>query len=376
MARSKKKADPAVALEKKLTTPVPRTTAPPPDDFLSTGCTLLNLAFTGHPDRGVPRGKYLYIVGDSGSAKTWFTFSLFAEAARNPRFDKYRFVHDNAEDGSMIPVEKFFGAALVDRLKPPAGSVAYPVYSDTVKDFYLNVAANVARGPCIYVLDSMDALTDESDEAVFEAELKRHRGGTGKVPGSMGMAKAKTNSKNINRLRRSLRATGSILVVISQTRDMIASIPGLKTRSGGKALRFYADLEIWTSVSEKLTRTHLGKKREYGTKIDARVKKNRVNGREGRVPPITFLTGYGIDDAGSLVDYLIDEGHWKLKSSSSDKEGDGKVTAPEFGFQGTPEALVRHVQDEGAEPQLRALAAQVYEHVLSGLAPRRLPRYT
>lgn len=351
------------------------------EDLLSTGCTLLNMAFSGRPGGGVPKGGYLYFVGDSSSGKTWFCFNLFAEAARNPNFKGYRFIHDNAENGALMDVGQYFGQAVLDRLEPPAGTVEEPVYSETVQQFYYHLDACTRDEPCIYVLDSMDALNDDFDEEKFEAEVHKYETGKGEVPGSNWGAKAKTNSKNINRVVKALRRTGSVLVVISQTRDKIGgTIPGLKTRAGGKALKFYAHLEAWTSVAGPITKTYQRKKREIGASIIVDVQKNRVNGWEGKLPPIPFLKGYGIDDLGASVDYLLDERHWKKtgtsKRDSDDEEGGGsKFAAPEFDFEGDKEGLIRKLQADGDEWELSRLVAQVWRDIQAGALPQRKPRY-
>lgn len=357
------------------------------DDLLSTGCTLLNMAFSGTPGGGVPKGGYLYMVGDSGAGKTWFTFNLFAEAARNKQFAGHRFVFDNAENGALMDVGHYFGSSVLERLNPPTTDTdGEPLHSSTVQQFYYHLEMNVREGPCIYVLDSMDALNDDADEKVFEAELHKYETGKGQVPGSMGMAKAKSNSKNINRMVQSLRSNGSILVVISQTRDRIGShIPGLKTRGGGHALKFYAHLEVWLKVKGPLVRRFHGKDREVGSLIQMDVQKNRVNGWEGKVPLISFLKGYGVDDLGSCVDYLLEEKHWsKIKSKKGDDsfgdEDSGhdlnpSLSAPEFEFEGKKDVLIKNIQERGDEWELQQVVAKVWREILDAAKPDRMPRY-
>lgn len=369
MARPKKPAKSAAErTADRLTAAAPRVAPVPPEDFLSTGCTLMNMAFSGHPDRGVPKGTYWYVIGDSGASKTWMTFTLFAEAARNPNFAGYRFVHDNAENGALMDVERYFGAGVRDRLEPPAVKNGRAANSSTVQEFYMHLEQNCRRGPCVYALDSMDALNDDSDEAKFLAELKKFETGVGDPPGSMGMAKAKTNSKNINRAAQSLRDTGSILAVISQTRDKVGGhIPGMKTRGGGRALKFFAHLETWASVRGPITKAHHGKDREVGAYIKVDVQKNRVSGWEGKFE-FAFAKGYGVDDPGSNVDYLVEECHWA--------ESKKVITAPEFDFAGKREDLVRKIQDAGDDWELSRLVERVWNEIVAGAAPRRKPRYT
>lgn len=373
MAKIKSNAD---ALADRLTTPVPRVPPIPPEDFLSTGCTQLNLAFTGHPDRGVPKGTFLYLVGDSGSMKTWLAFTLFAEASRNKQFAKHRFVYDAPENGALMEVPHFFGPDAAKRIVPPRGTKAAPVFSETVQQLYYNIDDALDKGPCIYVCDSMDGLNADEDDAKFDAEKKAFEAGD-EVKGSYGMAKAKANSKNINRVVQRLRKTGSVLVVISQTRDKIGGmIPGQKTRSGGRALKFYAHLEAWTSVRAPLTRSHMGKVREYGSTIAIDVQKNRVCGWEGKLE-VPFIKGFGIDDVGGMVRFLIDEGYWDVtgKRPVGGDVSSLTVTAPEFDFSGKPEALVQQIQVQDDEAELRSLAAGVWRAIVDGVAPKRKPKY-
>lgn len=372
-----------------LSTSTPRVPAIPDKDLLSTGCTLLNMAFSGRPFGGVPKGSYCYFVGDSGSMKTWASMCLFAEAAINPEFDAYDFVFDNAENGALMDVEKYFGAGVVARLRPPwkkgPGSV-------TAQDFYYNVEANVRLGPCIYVLDSMDALQDETEEENFEAKLHFHETGKGanEIKGSMGVQKARTNSNYIARIANTtLRSNGSILVVISQTRDKIGARFPTKTRGGGHALKFYAHLEAWTRVLVPMSRTYLRKEREYGAEIEIDVRKNRVCGWEGKIPPLEFIKGHGLDDVGSCVAYLTDERHWtappadpKAKKDKravlapdDNEDGPKRFAAPEFDFVGTKEQLVRLIQSQGREPELAEVVAWVWRAIAAGAAPERKPRY-
>lgn len=352
----------------RLTTPIPRTPPIPPTDFLSTGITLMNCAFSGHPERGVPKGTYLYVIGDSGSSKSWLTFNLFAEAAKNPNFGQYRFIYDNVENGALMDVGRYFGQGVVDRLEPPVGTVDDPTYSETVQQFYMHLERCCRDGPCIYVLDSMDALNDDADEDKFEAELKKYETGDGKIPGSMGMAKAKTNSKHINRVVKVLRDNGSILVVISQTRDKVGGMyPGQKTHGGGRALKFYAHLELWASVVGPIKKTYQGKDREIGATIRIDIQKNRVCGWEGKFD-YEFIKGHGVDDVGSNVAYLIEEDHW------TDKKG--IISAPEFQFEGRKEPLIKRIQDADDDWELARLVGKVWNGIIEGAAPDRKPRYS
>jgi RecA/RadA recombinase len=356
------------AVKAALKSDVPRKPPIGTGDWLSLGCTVLNLAVSGRATGGIARGQCLRYVGDSSSGKTWFALNLFAEASLSKHFKDYRFIFDNAENGAYMDVLEYYGPGVAGRLEE--------INSDTVEEFYYTLhKAQKAGRPFIYVLDSMDALDSEADEAAFESNSALHD--EGKPPkGTYGMAKAKSNSQNIRRSIRSLRESGSVLVILNQTREKVnTGLPfPVKTYAGGRALKFYGHVELWTSISEDLTRNvrlRPGaplKKREYGKLLKVDVRKNRVSGWEGQVE-VTFLRKHGIDDVGTTVDYLVNEGHWKKA-----KEG-GKIAAPEFRFSGSRDKLVRKVQDEDLERELQLLAQKVWQEIDDLTRVKRKKRY-
>jgi RecA/RadA recombinase len=372
MSRKKKK-DETEQIAEALTADRETKKPIPEEDWLSTGMTVLNLAITGRPFHGIPKGKAMHFVGDSSSGKSWFSLNLFAEAAQNKQFDGYRFVFDNAENGALMDVERYFGASTAKRIRPPAGSRDEPVYSETIEQFYFHADAALDRGPCIYVLDSMDALNANDDEHLFEAQREAFENGKASDKGSYGMAKAKANSNHIKRVVRKLRTTGSILVVISQTRDKIGgSIPGLKTHSGGRATKFFAHVQLWTSVRGPLTKPINGIEREVGSTIRVDIQKNRLSGWEGKIE-LPFYRSLGFDDLGSCVDYLYSEGHWEGTKTKAGKLT--KITAPEFEFEGKPEALIAKIEEENSERELRMLVANVWDGIEEQIKVVRKPRY-
>ena len=328
---------------------------------LSTGSTLLNLACSSYPDWGFALGTYVFLVGDSVSGKTFLSLTCLAEAARSKRFADYRFVYDNVEGGAMMDIQRFFGGRVAERLESPGDGC-----STTIEEFYYHLDDALA-GPCIYVLDSMDSLTTEDEDDKFAETKKAHRNGR-QVSGNYGTSKAKANSANIRRIIPKLRETRSILIVISQTRDNIGfgSQFQPKIRSGGHALRFYANLEIWSSVRSRIKKTVSGKDRQLGIICKAEVKKNRLTGRE-RTVEIPILHSYGIDDLGSCVDFLVGEGHWK--------KGGSMIEAKDLGYKAGRDRLIEKIEEDGRERELRELVAKVWEDIESACEVKRKNRY-
>jgi hypothetical protein len=347
---------------------------------------MLNLACTDRPDVAFLPGGYYYLVGDSASGKTWLTLGCLAEASINPNFDKYRLIYDDVEDGALMDVEKYFGKELARRLEPPRVSKkGRPIYSDEVEDFYYHIDDALEVGkPFIYILDSQDGLNSNAQRRKFEEQKAAARKGK-EAAGSYGDGKAKYHSEHLRQVVGELRHTGSILIITGQTRDNVSRIGfDKKTRSGGKSLRFYAHLEIWTSVHHKIKQRILGKERTVGNECLAEVRKNRVTGKIGKDRAVTLpiYPGLGIDDIGSCVGFLIDEGHWsKVKqpkqSGDEDRQDRAKpiYEAKEVLLKGTLEQIIAAIEEDGLEDKVRETAGKVWAEIEAQCVPQRKKRY-
>lgn len=342
-----------------------------PKDYLSTGSTVLNLAITGHPDRGFLRGCYYYVVGDSQSGKTFLTLTCMGEAAINPLFDKYRLIFDDAENGALMDFTKFFGPRMAKRVEPPRRNRKEPVYSRKIEDFYFHLDdAFDSDRPFIYVLDSLDVLTSEQEQKKFRERKSADRKGT-VAKGEMIDGKAKANSSGLRNQMSALRGSGSILLVIGQTRDNVGAsmFESKKTRSGGRAPTFYATCELWSSVAYKLKRKVLGKGRVVGNMVRIGVKKNRIEGRE-RVVEVPIYYNTGIDDIGGCIHFLASEGRWKMNKERT------KVDAPEYEFKGDIDKLAAKIESEGMEQDLRQMTTELWHEIERACAVERKSRYT
>lgn len=338
---------------------------------LSTGSTLLNLAISGNEHYGFFKGGYFLFVGDSSSGKTFLTLTCLAEAALQPRFNSYRLIHDDVENGAIMDKNYFFGSKAAKRIEAPATyEDGAPAFSENVEDFYYNLddlltEAENGGAPFIYILDSENGLGSKSEDSKFDEQKKAALKGT-ETAGSYGDGKAKIHSQNLRKITQRLRNTGSILIIISQTRDNIGFGFEKKTRSGGKALKFYAHLELWASVKGKIPRTVRGKTRTVGMNALVKSKKNRVAGKNHEVLVPMYYT-VGIDDIGSCIDYLISEKHWaKVKQT---------VKAKDFDFEGSREKLIQHIEENDLETDLRSLVGDIWKEIEESCVVHRKRRY-
>lgn len=343
--------------------------------YLSTGSTLLNLGCSGETNGGFPTGSYVFLVGDSMSGKTWLSLTCMAEAARDKRFADYRFIYDNVERGARMSLKRYFGEDMASRIEAPATDKdGQPSYSTFVEEFYFNVddAFEVGK-PFIYVLDSMDALDTLADDEKFNEWKEAFKKGK-ESKGSFGMNKAKFNSTAIRSVISKLEKSDSLLIVISQTRDNVDPKNPFqtKTRSGGKSLRFYATLELWSSVKNNIKKVHKGKQYKIGVNLDLSIKKNRLVGRENEVT-IPIYYSYGLDNTGSCVDYLVSSGVWEQSKQ-------GMVTVSGMGptLEGKTmrrERLIQHIEENGLLEDLTDLVGQEWQTTEQAIALERKPRY-
>lgn len=337
-------------------------------DFLSTGAALLDLGCSGRKAGGFAKGHYYYFVGDSSSGKTFVCLTCFAEAAKNVNFDDYRFIYDNGEDGALMNFVKFFGQKAADRIEPPAGTKESPVYSESIEEFYFHLddATNDGR-PFIYVQDSLDVLSSKDEEKKFKEAKNAHRKGK-EATGSYGDGKAKKNSVGLRQILPKLRKTGSILILIGQTRDNIGfgSQYEPQTRAGGRAPIFYATLVLWSSVLKRLKKKVGVKERQIGIICRVKIKKNRFTGRDVSVN-IPIYWSHGIDNTGSLVDFLVEEGHWKVTK--------GLINATEFGAVANREDLIKEIEEDRHEKKLKSIVADLWKSIENDLRVERKKRY-
>jgi hypothetical protein len=358
------------AIEKALLKPRRRRMVVETSRMLSSGSTILNLACTGNARGAFLMGHYYYMVGDSVSGKTWLTLSALAEASINKHFDNHRFIYDGSEYGALMDIRKFFGLKMAERMETPGvDGEGAPIYSQTIEDFYFNVDDALGDDrPFVYILDSMDALSSDYEGKKFDERKKAKRKGT-EAKGDYGDGKAKINSGGIRRILSKLQNTDSILIVVGQTRDNVGG--GLfepsKVHSGGHALKFYATLQLWSSMGGKLKKTVNNKPRQIGIKAKIALKKNRITGRE-RTVEIPIYHSFGIDDLGSCIDYLVDEGHWKKTKNT--------IGAKELGLEQTRGYLIKSIEEQELEMDLRETVSDVWQAIDEACSLKRKSRYS
>lgn len=333
--------------------------------MLSSGNTLLNMACSGKWWGAFMRGGFYLVIGDSTSGKTALAGTCFAEACINANFDDWELRFDNVENGALM-FEKWFGADVAARVQPPPNGT-----SRTVEEFYSNIHRCTHSGKKgIYILDSEPALTSEQEkEKQAETRTAIEKDKMKEQSGVMTDGKAAIHSRNLRGACADIWDSEWIVIMITQTRDNMGFGAQFnpKTRPGGRALKFFAQLEMWSSVKGHIKKNAMGKMREIGIIAKVDVKKNRMTGKQRSVE-LPIYNSFGFDDLGACIDYLIEESHWKAVK--------GRITAPEFNdFEGTREELVQLIEETDQEKALKRLVAEVWNAIEDALTIPRKNRY-
>jgi recombination protein RecA len=237
---------------------------------------------------GWARRRIANIVGDRATGKTL----LAIEAAANFNITEPKGIIRYRE------AESAFDQAYAAALGFPSEKVDFGEPIDTIEDVFEDLERVIkgAKGPEIYIVDSLDAL---SDRAEMERKIDE---------GSYGTGKAKMLSQMFRRLVRDLANKDITPFFISQVRDNIGVTFGRKwTRSGGRALDFYSSQMISISQLEKIQREISNKgvklKRTIGVQVKVQVDKNKI-ALPYRQCEFPIIFGYGIDDAKACRDFL------------------------------------------------------------------------
>src|ERR1700677_1522220 len=259
--------------------------------FFTSGSTLLDLALGG----GWACPRIFNIVGDRSSGKTLLAIEGFANFHRAFPNGRMRYAEAEAAFDEIYATMLGFPEEVTRTEKGECNTV-----QDFQNDLRKFVKQNKELGtPGLYILDSLDALSDEAETKEF---FERKEGE--EVKGSYGVGKPKEMSKLFRVLTQEMESSNTSLGIISQIRDNIGMFVGeSKTRSGGHALDFYCSQIVWLTEKQKLTRQFLGEVRPIGIEVEAYVKKCKV-GFPFRKAPFSIMFGYGVDDEKSILNWL------------------------------------------------------------------------
>lgn len=335
---------------------------PTPEPDLSirfkTGISLFDMELGGGFITGI-----VTLAGDSDAGKTMLAATTCAEVVHDPTKKDYSIYYNaTTESGINFDIEELFGA----KTKKAMNFVRTKTAEETVVD----IGKKCKKGkPFVYVIDSVDGL-------VSEAHLERIKNKIdgNKASGVMGTERAKELSTNLPSLKDMLKENNSLLIICQQTRVNIGDKYHPVTKSGGKALKFWSDVEAFLYLSkENLTedRTINGKTHKVcvGSSTRMVVTKNHVSGWKGTIR-FDILLDYGIDDINCVLDYLFEYSALTLSGSWVDQSEEL------FGKKLQKNPFVSAVIDApDVFDKLMALAASTSAQIREVSKPARTRRY-
>jgi len=353
----------------------PRTDTKPVTGFLKTGSTMLNLAMSGDVNGGWPLGRINTMPGQSAAGKTILVLSAFAEACLDSKFDDYLLVYDDVERRCDFDLKRLF-PPLLDRLQTPSGLLYKDLkgnedesgISNTIQDLKNNMLQLSKKGKkFIWVSDSLDSFsTDEEIEKEMKKALAaaKSKEAVKKIAGSFNTEKAKILGQILRMLNGCVADTNSLFILTQQLRQRINPMPGQShyTTSGGEAPYFYSHVRPFLKKKASI--------KEQGVKIGVTSKitmdKNSITGKLRDIE-FNIYDDLGIDDNASMVQFLIDVGHWK---------GGSWIKAPEFDMnENGKDKLVRAIEDAGKEKKLKRIVQRAWWNREESLKLGRKARY-
>lgn len=316
-------------------------------EFVSSGAAIFDCMLGG----GWAEGRVVNLVGDRSAGKTL----LAMEAMANYHIKHPKALMRYAES------EHAFDPSYAEALGCPVSAVEFVPENEplrTIEDWHADIKDFITRVKRkgdkrgMYILDSLDALSDD-------AEAKR-----GIDEGSFGASKAKKMGEVFRRIVADMDEANITLIVVSQLRDKIGVMFGEKqTRSGGRALDFYASHIVWLAEIGKIKKKMGGIERVIGVNVRARVKKNKV-GLPFRECEYPVIFGYGVDDLTANVEWLI--------SADREKELREEVGMSKAGYS----VRIANLRDKGGEPirevrgKLAALVKREWQTIEQGFLPK------
>lgn len=331
-----------------------------PPNLVNCGSSLLNLACTDSVEGAFPLGSIITIPGRTDSGKTILALTCLACCANDSRFNDYKLIYDDVESKMKINIPYVFNKNTENRIQKPLYGT-----SSSIQNFETNICRAV-ESPCIYILDTPDALTtDEEMEKIHKKMLKmvKNPEEIKQISGSYHMEKAKMLHQTLREINDRIEKNRSLLIMLQQVRDKMGIAFGRQEETaGGRAPAHYSALRIWMTPAGRIK----SKDEKVGTKVIAQVEKNHFTGKL-REATFSIYYDYGIDDIGSIVDWMISQEYWKK---------DGRdIYIEELGLKLSRSKLIQMVESEYLEDELKRIVQKHWNKREESLKLNRKRRF-
>ena len=318
-------------------------------EWLSTGCTVLDLALAGKYPGGLPVGRVSHILGAESSCKTVLAALILGSAQRNGFVGHYadiegafdaQFAHDYY--GIDVTDTKTFRYAMYDVVPQDVESL-FDAYLPMVLGLLEDKKSTKKKPPkSVVVIDSLSALPAAIEVATKLAD--KHR----MTP------RAALLSEGFRKIIRPLIDANCTAVFIDQTRDNVGVMFGeKKTVSGGNALKFYSSTRIQLTPGMKIVDEH---DIVVGVWVNFRVIKNKIAApfAEGS---FRILFQYGLDNITTSLFYL------SVQQNGKDKAKNKTTKIKLFGEEKMLSTWVKHIEKGDLESDLDQAVVETWDSI-------------
>lgn len=316
---------------------------PPVNDWLQTGCTMLDFAVANRYPGGLPVGRITQIFGGNSTCKSLLAYTLMGYAVRAGMSVYYADV-ENSINHEFI---EMCGCDITSENI----HVGFPA---TLEDFFDSFVKEAVKDSNekgkLVICDSITALSTE-----IELEKGMSDQGYG--------YRSKAIHKGLRTWNRKMAESGVTLVAIDQTRDAIGSPFAGETTVGGKGLEFFSSVRIYLKHRAIVKNS---KKMAVGTFVDCNVKKTRFG------PP--FRGGlFKLDYKYGLDDIYTNLGILAVHQSGQDSSVMKKTSKVEFnGEIKTIKAWIPFIEENDLEDELRKAVWEAWKDLYD--SEERKPR--
>lgn len=343
--------------------------------LIPSGSIMLNLACSDDCSGAYRPGTIVNLIGDTSAGKSFLALTMLATICYDKRFDNYDLYYDDAEQTNEFDLDYLFNkkdAKFTNRL-----ILKNSVYAEETGD-EIHEACKKALGkngrPFIYITDSWDVLRSKYEEKKEQVNIgKRKR--AQQEEGSYGDGKAKMLHKFCRLNIGKIKETNSLWVIVSQTKDNFGpdAMFNPKIVTGGNAIKFFPSHRVWLTIIQRFYKTE----REIGIASKIKVVKNKFSGKRRNII-IPLFYDYGVDDISSMINFLNSKyggEHWKTRTKTIEGKSTTAIDAKELGVFLKEKALVKYIEDNSLENDLKQVSETVWNDIEESLKLGRKPKF-
>lgn len=256
-------------------------------EFVPTGSTLLDYAICNRKNGGIPVGRITELIGENQAGKTLIATHVLANTQKAGGIAIFIDTEHDADKGFCVRIGINWDALI------------YKEWLSSLEEVFAYIENVIIKTRLKYKDKLITIVWDSIGATPAAVELE-----SGYDPTKLVGVHARIMSMGLRKLRSAIKSERIALLCTNQLRSKIGgpAFGEQTTTSHGKAMSFYASVRI------KLARVSQLKDKEariVGAYSEAKIIKNKV-GPAWRTVTLPIMYDYGIDDAGSIYDYLYD----------------------------------------------------------------------